>query len=160
MSVTEFHEPDPDAPFRAIVPAMLMNSVARFRLSVDDVQSESQSNVQFGAFDVIEATDGFSIEICDRYGDDVVASDDASFGQSLFGTDLGLGADSADRAGDGCARDRGQDRDGCITRENTDRATSCRRTKVSPHDVVASYHAGAVSAARRRADWTSAGSGG
>ena len=63
----------------------LRNPVACCRLSVDDVQSESQSNVQFGAFDLIEATDGFSIEICDRYGDDVVASDDASFGQSVLG---------------------------------------------------------------------------
>ena len=135
-------------------------AVAIGRTSVDDVQSESQSNVQFGAFDLIEATDGFSIEIFDRHSDDVVATDDASFGQSLFGTDLDLGADSTDRAGDRCAGDRGQDCDGCITRENTNRATSSRRTKISPHDVVASYHGGAVCAARRRADWTSDGSGG
>ncbi|MFT6393423.1 MAG: hypothetical protein ACJA14_002953, partial [Ilumatobacter sp.] len=31
--------------------------------------------------------------------------------------------------------------------------------EVGPVDVVASYHAGAVSAASRRADWTSPGSG-
>ena len=128
--------------------------------SVDDVQCESQSNVEFGPCDLIEVTDGFSIEIFDRHGDDVVAVDDASFGQSLLGTDFDLGADCADRAGDRCAGNRRQDRNGRITGENADRSTSCGRTKVSPNDVIASYHAGAVRAARRRADWTSAGSGG
>lgn len=128
--------------------------------SVHDVQCESQSTVEFGPCHLIEVADGFSIDIFDRYGDDVVATDDASLGQSLLGTDLDLGADSSDRAGDRCTSERGQDGDGRITRENADRATSCGRTKVSPDDVVASYHAGAVRAARRRADCTSAGSGG
>jgi predicted branched-subunit amino acid permease len=70
-------------------------------------------------------TDRFSIQIFDRYGDDVVATDDASFGQSLLWATFDLGGDSTDRPGDRRAVDRGQDRDGCITRQDTDRATSC-----------------------------------
>ncbi len=130
----------------------MLATAAIDRHSVDDVQCESQGNVEFGPCDLVEATDGFSIEIFDRYGDDVVAADDGSFWQTLLGTDPDLGADSTNRPGDWCAGNRSQDSNGRITGENADRATTCGRTKVSPNDVVASYHAGAVRAARRRAD--------
>lgn len=128
--------------------------------SVDDVQRKPQSDVECCPCDLIEATDWFIVEIFDRHGDDVVATDDAAFRQSLLGTDLDLGTNSTDRPGDRCARDRAQHCDGGITGENADGAASGGSPEVGPDDVVASYHAGAVRAARRRADCTSAGSGG
>ena len=79
---------------------------------------------------------------------------------AVLGTDLDFGADSPDCPGDRCARDRVQHCDGGITGEDADGSASCGRPEVGPDDVVASYHAGAVRAARRRADCTSAGSGG
>jgi hypothetical protein len=128
--------------------------------SVDDVQREPQRDVECRPCGLIEATDWFVIEIFDRHRDDVVATDDAAFGQPLLGTDIDFGADSPDCPGDRGARDRVQHCDGGITSEDADGSASCGRPKVGPDDVVASYHAGAVRAARRRADWTSAGSGG
>ena len=41
------------------------------------------------------------------------------------------------------------------SREHADGATPGGGSEVGPVDVVASYHVGAVSAASRRADWTS-----
>src|SRR5690606_32936198 len=110
--------------------------------------------------DLVEATDAFAIEIFDRHGDDVVATDDATFGQPLLGTDFDLGADPTNPACDRCARHRRQHRDGRVTAENADGTASRRRSEIGPDDVVASYHAGAVRPARRRAACTNAGSGG
>lgn len=129
-------------------------------LSVDDVEGEPESSIEFDPRDFLEVADGFGIEILDRHRDDVVATDDASFGQTLLWTDSDFGADASDRPGDRCTGDRGRHGDGCVTSENANRATACWSTEVGPEDVVACYHSGAVCAATRRADWTSAGSGG
>ena len=64
--------------------------------SVDDVQREPQRDVECRRRDLIEATDWFIVKIFDWHRDDVVATDDAAFGRSLFGTDLDLGANTTD----------------------------------------------------------------
>ena len=133
---------------------------AREDPSVDDVDRKSKRSVEFGSCDLVEVPNGLGIEILDRHRDHVVAGDDAALGQSLLCPDLDFGADTSDGSRDRGARDRAQHSDGCVTSEDADRATSCGCTEINPEDVVACYHAGAVSAASRRADWMSAGSGG
>ena len=134
------------------VPASARYCLAWRRASIDDVQREPQRDVECRPRDLIESTDWFIVKIFDWHRDDVVATDDAAFGQSLLGTDLDLGADTTNCPGDRCARDRAQHCDGGITAEDADRSASSGRPEVGPEYVVSSYHVGAVRAARRRAD--------
>ena len=129
-------------------------------LSVDDVESKSKRSVEFGSCDLVEVSNGLGIEILDQHRDHIGAGNNATLGQSLLWPDLDFGANTSDGSCDRGAHDRAQHGDGCVTSENADRATSCGCTEINPEDVVSRYHAGAVSAASRRADWMSAGSGG
>ena len=136
------------------------NAGYRAGRSEHDVEGVPQRLVQSSAHDLVEMTDWIVVEGVDGDGDDVVAADDTCLGQTVLGTQLDLGTNAADRSRNGCTCDGGEHRDSRIAREHTHRATSCRRTEICPVDVVAGYHAGAVAAARRRADWSSAGSAG
>lgn len=100
------------------------------------------------------------VEITDWHGNDVVAVDHARFGQTVFGTNLYLGADSSDRASDRGTGDRREHRDRRITSQHADRPSARRRPEIGPENIVAGYHAGTVFAASRRAARTNAGSAG
>jgi hypothetical protein len=100
------------------------------------------------------------VEIIDGDGEHVVARDDTSLRKSFFAADFDFRPDPANRSGDRGAGHGGEHSDRSITSENAHRSSSSRLAKVRPKNVVPSYHAGAVFAANRRADWTSAASGG
>lgn len=98
---------------------------------------------------------------CEKRGgnrDQVVAADDALIGKPFGGPDFNLRAETADRAGDRRARDRGQDGDCRVTGEDANGTPPSRWPQVSPRDVAAFYHSGAVSEASREAAETMAGS--
>jgi hypothetical protein len=111
---------------------------------VDDVERVAQCVVETSASEFVEVADGLVVEGVERDGDDVVAADDARFGQAVFWTELDFGSDSTDGARDGCTGHRGQDSDGGISGQHAHGPATCRRTEVGPKDVVASYHAGVV----------------
>ena len=128
--------------------------------SVNDVEGVSQRPVELGARDLIEMSDGMIIKVFKRNGQHVVAIDRPRFREPFVDTNLDLGTDSSNRSSDRRARDRGQHSDRRIASEHANGASTRRRAKVSPEDVVARYHAGAVRAASRAADRLSAASAG
>ena len=111
---------------------------------IDDVERVAQCRVETSAHEFVEVADRLVVEGDERDGDDVVATDDARFGQAVFCTEFDFGSDSTDGACDGRTSHRGQDSDGGISGQHAHRAATCRRTEVGPEDVVASYHAGVV----------------
>jgi hypothetical protein len=111
---------------------------------VDDVERVAQCLVETSASEFVEVADGLVVECIERDRDDVVATDDARFGQAVFCTEFDFGSDSTDGACDWRTGHRGQDRNGGISGQHAHRPATCRRTEVSPEDVVASYHAGVV----------------
>jgi len=134
--------------------------LARPAQSVHDVERVAQGFVKTCPGELVEAPDRLVIEVDDRDGDDVVAVDDARFGKAVLGSEHYFRSDSTDRSSDRCARDRGEYIDRSVASEHADGSSTSRWSEIGPVDFVASYHAGVVSAASRRADWTSAGSAG
>jgi hypothetical protein len=126
--------------------------------SVADVEGVAQRTVELSALDLDEPSDRPRVEHSLRDGEEVVAGDDAGLGQAFFGADLDLGTYVSDRAGDRCAGDRAQHRDGCVSGQDAHRPATCRRPEVSPIELAAGYHSGAVSDASRLAASTNAGS--
>lgn len=111
---------------------------------VDDVERVAQCFVEASACEFVEVADALFVEGVERDGDDVVAIDDARFGQAVFCAEFDFGSDSTDGACDGRTGHRGEDSNGGISGQHAHRPATGRRTKVSPEDVVASYHAGVV----------------
>jgi hypothetical protein len=58
------------------------------RQSVHDVERVAQGLVESSSGDLVEVTDWFVVEVVASDRDDVVAADDARFGESLLGADL------------------------------------------------------------------------
>lgn len=104
--------------------------------------------------------DRLVIQQTDRDRDQVVAADHAGLGQPLRRTNLHLRTDPTHGPGDRRTRDGAQHGDRSIAGQYADRAATSRGAEVRPDDVSASYHSGAVSAASRAADATTAGSWG
>lgn len=126
--------------------------------SVHDVEGVTQGVIQSSSRDLVQVTDGFVIEVVEWDRDDVVAADDTRLGEPVLGTELDFRFDAADGARDRCACDCREHLDRGVAGQYTDRSATGGRSEVDPVDVVAGCHAGAVSAASLRADWTSAGS--
>ena len=89
---------------------------------------------------------------------EVVARNDANFGQTFCRSDFNFRPNTPDRAGDRCARHGHQDLNGCISRHNAHRSSASRFSKVRPNDVTTLHHAGIVCAASLRAASTMVGS--
>lgn len=128
--------------------------------SVHDVERVAQGLIESGPRDFVEMADGLGVEIVEPDRDEAVAVDDACLGEAVLGAELYFGSDSTDGASDRRAGDRRQHRDRAVAGEHAHGPASGGRTEVGPVDVVAGYHAGAVSPASRRADRSSAGSAG
>ncbi len=128
--------------------------------SVHDVERVAQGLVEPGPGELVEMPDRLIVEVNDRDGDDVVAADDACFRKAVLRSKQYLRSDSANGPCDRCARDGGEHVDRSVASEHADGSSTSRWSEIGPVDVVASYHAGVVSAASRRADSTSAGSAG
>ena len=92
--------------------------------------------------------------------DQVVATDDARLRQTRCSPDLHLGADPTNGSSNRSAGDRSQHCQRRVAREHTNGPPTRRRTEISPHNVAAGYHSGAVCAASRVAAATTAGSWG
>lgn len=120
--------------------------------SVDDVECEAKRPIELSACDFVKLANGLSVEVLDRHCDHIVAGDYATLGQPLIWPDLNFAADTSNCSRDRSAGDSGQNRDCCVAGEDANRAATGGRAEVDPENVVACYHAGAVSAARRRAD--------
>lgn len=128
--------------------------------SVLDVQGVAQGLVEPGPGGEVELADGFWVQDGGGDGDQVVAVDDALIGQALSGPDFDLRADTSDRSGDRRAGDSGEDCDSGVSRKYADGSPPGWWTEVSPDDVAALYHSGAVSDASLDAAETIAGSWG
>ncbi len=132
----------------------------RSAASIDDVQCVAQRTIEFRALDLIEHSDGQSVEIFDGNRDDVVATDDAFLRESLGWADGDFRPDSSDGPGDRRTCHGGEHSGSCIPSQHAHRPSPGRRSEVSPIDLVAAYHPGAVRAANDAADRTSSASGG
>ena len=120
--------------------------------SVHDVQRIPQGLINSRSRELVEVADWFVVEVVDRDGDDVVAADDTHLGKSVLGAELDVRSDAPNGARDRCTRDCREHLDRRVAGQHADRATTGGRSEIGPEDVVASYHAGAVSAASRLAD--------
>jgi hypothetical protein len=128
--------------------------------SIRDVQRVAQGLIESSSGGLVEVADRFVVEVVERDGDDVVAADDTRLGKSVLAAELDFRSDTSNGAGDRCAGDCGEHFDRRVAGQQADGPTTSGRSEIGPVDVVASYHAGAVSAASRLADRTSAGSAG
>ena len=120
--------------------------------SVHDVQRVAQGLIESSSRDFIEVANRFVVEVVERDGDDVVAADDTRLGKAVLGAELDFRPDTANGACDRCTGDCGENLDRRVAGQHADRPTTSGRSEIGPVDVVASYHAGAVSAASLLAD--------
>lgn len=127
---------------------------------VDDVEGVAKGPIEFGPRTQVELAHRLLVKIGLGNGDDVVAVDHCSTGETLLGPYIHFGCDPSDDPGYGCACHLVQNRNRGIPGEDTYRPSTSRRPEVCPDDVVASYQSGAVSAASRRDASSSAASGG
>lgn len=125
-----------------------------------DVKGVPKSTIELGSLHLVEMTGRRGIQNALRHREEVVAADHAGLRQPLLRANLDLRADPPNRPRDGRASHCAQDGDGGVAGQDADGTPTGRRTQVSPEDVAASYHAGAVSAASRRAASTRSGSWG
>ena len=128
--------------------------------SIDDVEGISERSIKLRAFPSIEVSDGPIIKILKRDREYIVAGDHARFGKTFVDTNLDFGAYSSNGPGDWCTGDCGQHGDSRIAGQHAHGASTDRRSQISPEDIVACYHGGAVRDASRAADRTRAASGG
>ncbi len=130
----------------------ITSEIATLRGSVQDVQRVTQGLIESSSGDLIEVADRLVVEVVEWDGDDVVAADDTGLGKSVLGAELDFRSNTSNGAGDRCTVDCGENLDCRVASQHTDRATTGRRTEIGPVNVVASYHAGVVSAVSRLAD--------
>src|SRR5207245_5986505 len=123
-----------------------------------DVECVAQGGVEVGSLDLAERADRAVVERRLRYRQEAVAVDDARLGESFVGADVDLRVDVSDRPGDRRARHGGENRNGAVPRQDTDRASIERRAERGPVDLAPSYQPGGVSAASRSAASTTDGS--
>ena len=139
------------------VDTVFRSSYAGDRRSVLNVEGIAEGLVESDPAVEVEVTDGFWLEKRDRNCDQVVAADDTLIGKALIGPDFNLRADTTDRSGDRRARNRGENGDGSVTSEDADGPPPGPWAQISPDNVAALYHSGAVSEASLEAAETMAG---
>ncbi len=105
-------------------------------------------------------TYGQTVEVGKGKRKNVVATDHAGLWQAFVRANFDFGADTANRSCYRSASDRTEYRNCGVTGEDTDGTSTGWIAKICPKNVIASYHAGAVFAASRAADLSSAASGG
>jgi hypothetical protein len=142
---------------RILLSALTQNTGRR---SVFDIEGIADRLVESDPAVEVEMSDRFGVEQGHRDGDQVVAADDASFGQPFCSPYLDFRANTPDCAGDRSAGDRCEDFDCSVPSKHADWSPSRWWPQISPNDVAAGYHSGAVWAASREAAVTMAGSWG
>ena len=128
--------------------------------SINDIEGVSERSIKLRAFGFVKVPHGAIVEIFERHGEHVVATDYAPFRESFVTAELDLGPDTSNCPGYRRTGDSGQYRYRRIASQHTNGSSTGWLAEVGPYDVVASYHAGDVRAASRPADRTRAASGG
>lgn len=132
--------------------------VKRLSDSVLNVECVAKCSVERRALFIAEVPDWFLCQGGLGYRHNVVAIDDADFGQPFVSPYFDLGANPSNGSSDGRAGYRSQHANGRVTCQDADWATAGWRTQIGPHHIASTHHSGDVSAASRAAAETMAGS--